>query len=131
MSKKQTQAANLVSSAIFGMDFTTVVVNGKAYVIMPPTISKLAGVGYYFSKIGEGETTRELLQTLETIENASCVLSILICGDTTLANELSSGTMDEVVAAIDEGLSLINVESFIKLLALRRSVLMLTAKPKQ
>lgn len=73
---------------------------------------------------------RDLLMTLESIENAACILSILIKGDVSLAEELKNGTMDEVVSAIDEGLSLINVEDFIKLSALRRSVLMLTAKPR-
>lgn len=130
MSKKQTKAANIVSSAIFGMDFAPVVVNGRAYVISPPTIHRLSGIGYYFSKMGEGDNVRDLLMTLESIENAACILSILIKGDVSLAEELKNGTMDEVVSAIDEGLSLINVEDFIKLSALRRSVLMLTAKPR-
>lgn len=32
------KAAKIVNSAILGMDFRTVVVAGKAYVIKPPTI---------------------------------------------------------------------------------------------
>lgn len=131
MRNKQTKAANIVSSAVIGMDFVTVVVNGKAYVIMPPTIAKLAGAGYYFSLLGEGETIKDVLMTLGTVENAANVLSMLIAGDTSHTVELSKGTFEEIVSAIDEGLSLINVESFMRLLALRKSVLMLTAKPKQ
>ncbi len=127
---KQAKAANIVNSAIIGMDFATVIVNGKAYVIMPPNINKLAGVGYYFSKMGEGDTIRDLLMSLDSIDNLACVLSILVNEDISLAKELSKGTMEELVSAIDEGLSLINAESFIKLSALRRSVLMLTAKPR-
>lgn len=130
MSNKQAKAANVVSSAIFGMDFVTVIVNSKVYVITPPTIHKLSGIGYYFSQMGEGDNVRDLLMTLESVDNAACVLSILINGDTSLAEELKHGTMEEVVSAIDEGLSLINVEGFIKLSALRKSVLMLTAKPR-
>ena len=131
MSKKQTNAAKVVSSAIFGMDIVTVMVNNKVYVITPPTIHKLSGIGYYFSQMGEGENLRDLLMTLGSIDNAACVLSILINGDISLAEELKQGTMKEVISAIDEGLSLINVEDFIKLSALRKSVLMLTAKPRQ
>lgn len=131
MNKKQTKAAQLVSSAITGMDFATVIVNGKVYVIMSPNIHKLAAVGYYFSQLGEGETVRELLLTIGSIDKLACILSILISGDISLADELAQGSMDEVVSAIDEGLSLINVEPFMKLSALRKSVLMLTAKPRQ
>ena len=131
MSKKQTQAAKLVSSAITGMDFATVVVNGKVYVIMSPNIHKLSSIGYYFSQLGEGETVRDLLLTIGSIDKLACILSILICGDISLAEELAQGSIDEVVSAVDEGLSLINVEPFMKLSALRKSVLMLTAKPKQ
>ena len=131
MSKKQTQAAQLVSSAIAGMDFATVIVNGKVYVIMPPTIYKLSSVGYYFSQLGEGETVRDLLLTIGSIDKLACILSILICGDISLSDELAQGSIDEVVSAVDEGLALINVEPFMKLSALRKSVLMLTAKPKQ
>lgn len=128
--KKEKKAASVVSSAIFGMDYATVIVNGKAYVIMPPTIHKLSGVGYYFSELSNGNSIKEILQTMGDMRKAANILSILIEGDISLADELSEGTFEEVVLAIDEGLSLINAEVFMKLSALRRSVLMLTAKPK-
>ena len=40
-------AAKIVSSAVLGMDFRTAVINGKVYMIYPPTIHKIAGAGYY------------------------------------------------------------------------------------
>ena len=41
------KASKIVSAAVLGKDFETVFVNGKAYVIHPPTIHKIAGAGYY------------------------------------------------------------------------------------
>lgn len=124
------KAARLVADAILGYDYRTVVVNGKAYTIHSPTIAKLAGVARHFSLLEAGDTVLEILSSFKDIKQAASALSFLIQGDTRLTDELSQGTFTEVVDALDEGLALINVEDFMRLSVLVRSVLRLTAKQK-
>lgn len=124
------KAAQIVDSAIIGMDFRTVLVNGRVYVIMPPTIHKIAGAGYYLSEIGDGNNIKECIQSLSKVKNAAYALSWLIQGDDNLAEELSYGTFDEIVNALDEAYSLISVENFLKLSGLAKSVANLTANQK-
>ena len=50
--------------------------------------------------------------------------------DDSLFEELSQGTLDELVDAISEAYSLISVESFTKLSTLARNVSSLVAKQK-
>lgn len=123
-------AAKVVSSAILGMDFEAIIVNGKSYVIMPPTIHKIAGAGYYLSDLGDFESVRELLMSLSDIKDASKALSWLIQGDESLSEDLSMGTMKEVVNGLEIALSLISVENFMKLSLLAKNVRNLTAKQK-
>lgn len=125
------KAAKVVSSAILGMDFETIMVNGKPYVIMPPTIHKIAGAGNYLSDLGDGESIKALLLSMKNIESASKALSCLIQGDESLIEELSQGTMEEVVNGLEIALSLISAENFYKLSALTKNVEKLTAKQKQ
>ena len=117
-------AARIVTSAILGMDFETVIVNGKTYIVTPPTIKRLAGAGYYLSNINEGKSVRDLLLSL------GHALSWMIQGDDGLFEELSLGTFEEVVDALDVAYSLISVRPFSKLSGLARNVANLTAKPK-
>lgn len=124
------KASKIVAEAILGMDYRTVVVNGKAYVITPPTIAVLAGVARHFSALDNGDSLREILMSFKDIKKACSALSWLIQGDEGLTEELAKATFPEIVEALDEGLSLINVEDFIKLSTLVRSVLRLTAKQR-
>lgn len=122
-------AAKIVNGAILGMDFKTIVVNGKAYTLYPPTIHKLAGAGYYLSDLGSGETVSDILHTLSS-DNAARALSWFIKGDDTLTEELMQGTFDEVVNGLDTAYGMISTENFIRLSGLARNVAILTAKPK-
>lgn len=124
------KAARIVSDAILGMDYRTVVVNGKAYTVNSPTIKVLAGVARHFSVLDNGDSLRDILMSFKDMKHACSALSWLIQGDDGLTEELSKGTFSEIVEALDEGLSLINVEDFIKLSTLVRSVLRLTAKQR-
>ena len=124
------QAAKLINAAIIGADFKTVIVNNKAYTVKPPTIERLAGAGYYLSAINEGDSLREILLSMGNIKSVASALSWLIQGNTELAEELAKGELGEVVTALDEALSLVSPQDFIKLLALVKSVLRLTAKAK-
>ena len=53
--KIKSQGARIVSDAIIGNDFKVVVVNGKSYIIYPPTIHKIAGAASYLSNVGKIE----------------------------------------------------------------------------
>lgn len=124
-------AAKIVSSAILGMDFKVIVVNNKSYVLTPPTIKKIAGASYYLSDIGKGNTIRELLLTINNAESISHALSWFIKGDDSLFEELSKGTMNEIVDGLDTAYSLISTDSFLKLSVLAKNVANLTAKQRQ
>lgn len=128
--KYMKNAAKIVNSAIIGMDFETVVVSGKSYAITPPTIHKISGAGYYLSGLGDFESVRDLLMSLSDIKDASKALSWFIQGNDELSEELSHGTLDEVVAGLEIALSLISVENFMKLSVLAKNVRNLTAKQK-
>lgn len=124
------KAEKIVSSAILGMDFRTVLINNKTYVILPPTIKKIAGAGYYLSDIKDAESVREVLLALST-ESAAHALSWLIGGNDDLFEELKEGTFDEIVSALELGYSLISTENFLKLSSLARNVANLIAKQRQ
>ncbi len=123
-------AAKLINGAILGMDYRTIIVNGKTYAVSPPTIHKIAGAGYYLSHVQSGETILECLQSLNTIDEAAKALSWLIKGDESLTKDLSKGSFSEIVNGLDIALSLISTQDFFKLLGLVRNVTGLTAKQK-
>lgn len=124
-------ATKIVNAAVLGKDFETVFVDGKAYVIHPPTIHKIAGAGYYLSDLKDAATVMDMLHSLKDVEMASRALSWLIQGDENLHEELSGGTFNEVVEALATGLSMISAENFYKLSVLAKNVANLTAKQKQ
>lgn len=102
----------IINAAVLGKDFETVFVNGKVYVIYPPTIHKIAGAGYYLCDLKEAVTVMDMLRSLKDVEMASRALSWLIQGDENLCEELSAGTFDEVVEALATGLSMVSAENF-------------------
>ena len=125
------KGSKIVSSALLGFDIATCFVNGKCYVIKPPTIHILAGVGHSLGELGEARDISTILQTaLYGAEGCAKALSYLITGDESLTEELSKGTFDEIVNGIEKGLSLISTENFFKLSALTKNVAMLIARPK-
>ena len=124
-------ASKIINAAVLGKDFETVFVNGKVYVIYPPTIHKIAGAGYYLCDLKEAVTGMDMLRSLKDVEMASRALSWLIQGDENLCEELSAGTFDEVVEALATGLSMVSAENFYKLSVLAKNVALLTAKQRQ
>ena len=124
-------AAKIVSSAILGMDFKVVMVNGKSYIITPPTIKKIAGAAYWLSDIKGGKTIRELFVSINNVEPLAHALSWFIQGNDSLYEELSQGTLDEMADGLDAAYSLISTDSFLRLSALARNVANLTAKQRQ
>ena len=130
MGKIRRNAAKIVSAAIIGLDGETVVIAGRAYHILPPTIKRLAQAAYYLSDMGEAETLRGLLMSVGNPEPLCNALSCLIRGDESLRDELMEGTMDEVSEAMEVAYSLASVENFWKLSALARNVASLTARQR-
>jgi len=128
MSKKK--AAKVVSAAILGLDGQTVVVAGKAYHILPPTMRRIAQAAYHLSDMGESDSLRELILSMGRPEPLCKALSCMIRGDESLSDELMDGTMEEMAEALETAYSLASVENFWKLSALARNVASLTAKQR-
>lgn len=124
-------AAKLIGASIIGKDIETVFVNGKAYIITPPTINRIAGAGYYLSSLGDASTVFDMIRLFKDIKDAANALSWLIQGNEKLAVQLSKGTFDEVVEALSVAIGMISAENFFKLSVLAKNVAMLTAKQRQ
>lgn len=121
-------AAKIVSSAILGMDFKVVIVNGKSYIVTPPTIKKIAGAAYWMSDLEDAKTTNEMKSR---ITNMSHALSWFIQGDDSLYEELIEGEYHEVKQALDTAYSLLSPEDFSELSVLAKNVARLAAKQRQ
>ena len=124
-------AAKIVSSAILGMDFKVVIVNGKSYIVTPPTIKKIAGAAYWLSDIKEGKNIKELLASINNVEPLAHALSWFIQGNDSLFEELSNGTLDEVIDGLESAYSLLSTKNFLRLSVLAKNVAELTAKQRQ
>ena len=115
-------AAKIVSSAILGMDFKVVIVNGKSYIVTPPTIKKIAGAAYWLSDIKEGKNIKELLASINNVEPLAHALSWFIQGNDSLFEELSNGTLDEVIDGLESAYSLLSTKNFLRLSVLAKNV---------
>lgn len=124
-------AAKIVSSAILGMDFKVVIVNGKSYIVTPPTIKKIAGAAYWLSDVKDGKDMRELLASINNVEPLAHALSWFIQGNDILFEELSNGTLDEVIDGLESAYSLLSTKNFLRLSVLAKNVARLAAKQRQ
>lgn len=124
-------AAKIVSSAIIGMDFKVVIVDGKSYMVNPPTIKRIAGAAYWLSDVKDGKTIRELLASINNVEPLAHALSWFIQGNDSLFEDLSNGTLEEIINGLDAAYSLISTNSFLRLSDLVKNVSNLTAKQRQ
>lgn len=124
------RGANLISNSIIGYDRKTCVVNNKSYTINPPTIRTIAGAGKYLSEIKDGDTVKDLVQSMGSIDKTAHALSWFVAGDDSLAEEFKRATLDEVIEGLEIAFSLISVENFLRLSVLMRSVLNLIAKQR-
>lgn len=130
MGRAKKNAAKIVSAAILGLDGETVIVAGRAYHILPPTIRKIAQAAFYLSDMDDASTLKDLIMSIGKPEPLCNALSCMIRGDESLADELMDGTMEEVAEALEVAYSLASVENFWKLSALARNVASLTAKQR-
>lgn len=106
------KASKLVADAILGEDTVTIVVNGKAYYVSPPTIIKLVKAAKYLNSFEEGKTLAEVLGMLKNLDDACKALSVFIQGDESISDELSKGTLEEVVNGLQTAYSLISIKDF-------------------
>lgn len=130
MKKSRKNAARIVSAAIIGLDGETVVVAGRAYHILPPTIKRIAQAAYYLSEMEDVNSLRGLLMSVGKPEPLCNALSCMISGDESLREDLMEGTVEELVDALEVAYSLASVENFWRLSALARNVASLTAKQR-
>lgn len=124
-------AAKIVSSAILGMDFKVVIVNGKSYIVTPPTIKKIAGAAYWLSDVKDGKNIKELLASINNVEPLAHALSWFIQGNDSLFEELSNGTLNEVIDGLESAYSLLSTKNFLRLSVLAKNVASLTARQRQ
>jgi hypothetical protein len=122
------EAAKIVSAAVIGYDCRRVLVANRSYLITPPTIHRLAGAAHFLADCKDADTVGELLRELADIGKLCRALSWFIRGDESLAEELSAGTLDEIVTALETAFTLIDVQNFIRLSTLTRSACKLIAR---
>lgn len=124
------KASKLVADAILGEDSVTTMVNGKTYCISPPTIIKLVKAAKYLDSFEEGKTLAEVLGMLKNLDDACKALSVFIQGDESISDELSKGTLEEVVNGLQTAYSLISIKDFQTLSILAKSAARMIAKPR-
>ena len=128
--RTMSKASKLVADAILGEDTVTIIVNGKAYYVSPPTIIKLVKASKYLDSFEEGKTLAEVLGMLKNLDDACKALSIFIQGDESISDELSKGTLEEVVNGLQTAYSLISIKDFQTLSILAKSAARMIAKPR-
>ena len=124
------KASKLVADAILGEDTVPIIVNGKAYYVSPPTIIKLVKAAKYLDSFEEGKTLAEVLGMLKNLDDACKALSVFIQGDESISDELSKGTLEEVVNGLQTAYSLISIKDFQTLSILAKSAARMIAKPR-
>lgn len=124
------KASKLVADAILGEDAVTIIVDGKVYYVSPPTIIKLVKAAKYLDSFEEGKTLAEVLGMLKNLDDACKALSVFIQGDESISDELSKGTLEEVVNGLQTAYSLISIKDFQTLSILAKSAARMIAKPR-
>ena len=128
--RTMSKASKLVADAILGEDSVTIMVNGKTYCISPPTIIKLVNAAKYLDSFEDGKTLAEVLGMLKNLNDACKALSVFIQGDESISDELSKGTLEEVVNGLQTAYSLISIKDFQTLSILAKSAARMIAKPR-
>lgn len=123
------KAARLVSEVLLGTKEKKITVNGKEYILKPPTIHQLAGAAHYLSDLEGGETFEDTVRQMKSLQSACVALSYFIQDDESLAEELSRGTLTEVVHGLSEAIKLLSIQDFFLLSTLVRSVEKMAANP--
>lgn len=126
------KAAKVISDAIVGNDYETVIVKEKPYTIYPPSIHQTAGAISCLSSanIGDCNSFKDLFNFFLDSEQLAKALSYLVQDNEELYEELSKGTHDEIISALEIGFSLVSSEVFLRAVNLMKSVQRMAAKEK-
>ncbi|MDR2791319.1 MAG: hypothetical protein LBB27_01055 [Tannerellaceae bacterium] len=135
------QAAKLVSEAILGSSFKTVVVGGEAYTLYPPTIRTIARAISHFATVDmQGvETGAEVIARIPASSGALVQgLAVLIVGDGRfrafrewyVKRRLFRGSCAELKEAMTVAVSLMGAEDFFVSASLASSVARMGANTK-
>ena len=108
----------------------TTIGTGTVYYVSPPTIIKLVKAAKYLDSFEEGNTLSEVLGMLKNLNDACKALSVFIQGDESISDELSKGTLEEVVNGLQTAYSLISIKDFQTLSILAKSAARMIAKPR-
>ncbi len=129
---QETNAARNVTASIIGRDVEVAIINGKTYVIKPPTIKRLSGAIHALTAIdmSDAPTLREMLFAHKDADAYAKALSWLVRGNGSLAGELSNAPVDEVIEAVLTGINMTG-QSFMKAVGLLRCARRLAARDHQ
>lgn len=106
-----------------------VIVNGKEYALKPFSIKKISAAAKYLSGMNGGGFSNGVGDA-DFVGSGCKALSCLICGDETLAVELSRGDLEEVPNAISTAVKLLPVKDFVVLATVVKSFERLVANPR-
>ena len=126
------KASKLISEAIVGGNYILVYVNGKAYPVSPPTIKNLAGAISSLSNVEfkEDGTLKDMIMSGKDVEAYSRALSWFIKGDLSISEDLSEGTMVEIIDALSSVFDMIGISPFLKAASLTKNASLLAATPR-
>lgn len=128
------KGARIVSEALLGINIKVVVVGGKRYTIPSPTIHRIAGAAYHLSGYTLPNkadfTMADVLATINKSKELASALSWFIQDDEKLADELSKGTISELVSALESAYSMIDTRDFMRAVGISKCVAELAARPK-
>lgn len=126
------KASKLISDAIIGNDYTIVYVNGKAYPVLPPTIKRMAGAISSLSNVEfkEDGTLKDMIMSGKDVEAYSRAMSWFIKGDLSISEDLSEGTMVEIIDALSSVFDMIGINPFLKAASLTKNASLLAATPR-
>lgn len=123
-------ASKLVVNAILGEDSVTVVVDGVSYFIDPPTIERIVKAAKYLDSVEGGNSLDDAIGMMRSLGDACKALSVFIRGDESLCDNLSKGTLSEVLEGLRAAMSLLSMQDFQMLSTLARSVARMVANPR-
>lgn len=106
------KSAKLVSDIILAKTEKKIKASGKEYVIKPPTIHKLAGAAYYLSGLEGGKTFEDAVRQMQNLTAACTALSYFIEDDDKLTEELSEGSLTEIVNGLSVAMQMLSIKDF-------------------
>lgn len=135
------EAAKIVADSLTGNDFKTVIVNGEAYTIFPPSIKIICRAISYFSNIDIPSNANlvDIMLDMENLsENVLYGISAIIVGDAdnykkkieNTALKLKNVTPGELKLLMNTCISLIDAGGFFQCAALAQSVAAMAAKQR-